>query len=280
MKLSKLIWQTGLLLAASTAAAENALEVLQDAGSQSTSVDGSSSHSSLTTTQLSTRTTSDASSTSVSATRRLPSVSTSIYETASMSSTTLTAAAVTGVSTTAAASSQPSLANQWNGGDPDGTDAGASGTSSGSFSISTGAMAAIIVIIVLVVIFVSTLALFIVAKRRQWTIRQTLKRASRRLTGRAGANPDRRPHERAARRTAVRFVGASPPMPQNGRDVPPPYQPGHKRGLVVDIDAAEKGVGNAATTKPKKSWANPLVGRGPEGTRKEGGFVGKLWGNS
>ncbi|EKG11449.1 hypothetical protein MPH_11464 [Macrophomina phaseolina MS6] len=90
--------------------------------------------------------------------------------------------------------------------------AGAEGADDGSFKMSKGGMIAIIVVVVVVAVggIVSTV-LFFIAKKRQWEVRKSLKRVSRRLTGRSTVDVAR--NNREHRRTAVRV--ASPPPGQN-----------------------------------------------------------------
>jgi hypothetical protein len=162
------------------------------------------------------------------------------------------------------------------------TEGGASGSDAAAFRLSKGGLAAILIVVILVSLFgskydgpfasrlilmrhtVASIVLFIVAKRRQWTMRQTLTRASRRLTGRftqpktpqtaSAAN-------RRSRRTGIRM--GSPPRP----GVKAVYPPGHKRGLVVDVKDPEKG-------------PQPLDGRAPTNTRpRENTWIQKLWGD-
>jgi len=62
---------------------------------------------------------------------------------------------------------------------------GASGGNGGAFQLSTGAVVGIAVACGLIVVAIITLwALWFIAKRRQMTMRETISRASRRLTGR------------------------------------------------------------------------------------------------
>ncbi|CAK7200780.1 hypothetical protein SEUCBS139899_003479 [Sporothrix eucalyptigena] len=59
---------------------------------------------------------------------------------------------------------------------------GASGTSSGGINISHGAMIAIILVVVLVaVIGISSAVLFFVAKKREWKVRENIRRSARRV---------------------------------------------------------------------------------------------------
>ncbi|KAK0382751.1 hypothetical protein NLU13_9847 [Sarocladium strictum] len=64
-----------------------------------------------------------------------------------------------------------------------GTDAGASGDSSAnSVDLSTGGLVAIIVVVVAVVILgVTTAALFWIAKQREWTIKETIRRSAKKV---------------------------------------------------------------------------------------------------
>ncbi|KAF2494926.1 hypothetical protein BU16DRAFT_51211 [Lophium mytilinum] len=152
---------------------------------------------------------------------------------------THTAAATSAAASAAATSAAPAGYNGGNDNPEDPTDAGASGSSQGAFSLSKGALAAIIVVVVVVVVGgAASATLFYLAKKRQWDVRQSLRRASRRLTGRS--LPPKTPTRAQNRRTGVRL--ASPPpsakafMPKGGnRDV--------EKGL-----GAEKGSGPRTTT--------------------------------
>ncbi|KAJ4378001.1 hypothetical protein N0V83_000831 [Neocucurbitaria cava] len=94
--------------------------------------------------------------------------------------------------------------------DPD--DAGAAGTQKGAFSLSSGALAAIIVVAVIVVIGgIGSATLWWLAKKRQWDVRQSLRRASRRLTGRSTNDVSKQ--NRNNRRTGIRLN--SPPPGRN-----------------------------------------------------------------
>ncbi|KAK4506432.1 hypothetical protein PRZ48_000164 [Zasmidium cellare] len=136
------------------------------------------------------------------------------------------------------------IAGSSNGAD---TDAGASGGSSNSFNLSKGGLAAIIVVVALVVIVgVATTTLFIIAKRRQWNIRASIRRASRRLTGRDTTQIDRR-----SKRAGIQLDSA-------------PAQRGHKRGLMVEVKDVEKGNGGV---------------KEPNRTMDAEGWKGRLWRN-
>ncbi|KAF7191230.1 hypothetical protein HII31_07253 [Pseudocercospora fuligena] len=123
------------------------------------------------------------------------------------------------------------------------TDAGASGSQSGGFTLSRGGLIAICIIVAVVALFgIVTLSLFIIAKRRQWTMRQTLKRASRRLTGRGGQRSTA--GDRQSRRAGLQMTAQ-------------PSRQGHKRGLVIAVNDVEK----AGGTKPPRvrgNWTHRL----------------------
>ncbi|KAF1829286.1 hypothetical protein BDW02DRAFT_175385 [Decorospora gaudefroyi] len=100
----------------------------------------------------------------------------------------------------------------------DPSDAGAAGSQKGAFSLSGGALAAIIVVAVVVVLgSIASGTLWWLAKKRQWDVRASIRRASRRFTGR-GATDKKQTREN--RRTGIRLN--SPPPGKNAnkmRDV-------------------------------------------------------------
>jgi hypothetical protein len=140
----------------------------------------------------------------------------------------------TATATQSAPVSQGTTNTLYNGGDDnpqDPSDAGAAGASNGAFTLSKGALAAIIVVAVLVAVggskFIngsttlllytnSTLAasaiLFWLAKKRQWNVRESIRRASRRFTGRSNVDLT---SKRENRRTGVRLN--SPPPSKSAR---------------------------------------------------------------
>ncbi|KAK4175272.1 hypothetical protein QBC36DRAFT_331781 [Triangularia setosa] len=64
----------------------------------------------------------------------------------------------------------------------DGSLAGASGTSSGGITISRGALVAIIVVVVVVALVgIASSVLFFVAKKREWTVKETIRRSARKV---------------------------------------------------------------------------------------------------
>ncbi|RMZ68727.1 hypothetical protein GMOD_00002545 [Pyrenophora seminiperda CCB06] len=99
----------------------------------------------------------------------------------------------------------------------DPSDAGAAGSSKSAFSLSGGALAAIIVVAVVVVLgSIASGTLWWLAKKRQWDVRASIRRASRRFTGRSTAGPDtskQAQQNRQNRRTGIRLN--SPPPGRN-----------------------------------------------------------------
>ncbi|ORY05383.1 hypothetical protein BCR34DRAFT_45468 [Clohesyomyces aquaticus] len=126
---------------------------------------------------------------------------------------------LTHTATVAASTAKSTQGAGFNGGEdnpqnPD--DAGAAGSSKGAFSLSKGGLAAIITVAVLVAVAGTVSAiLFYLAKKRQWDVRQSIRRASRRLTGRAAPPASKRQN----RRTGVRL--ASPPPGKNQKSQRP-----------------------------------------------------------
>lgn len=139
---------------------------------------------------------------------------------------------------------------------------GASGNDSGSFSLSKGGLIAIIVIVVGVAVFgIASIVLFVLAKRRQWNVRASIKRASRRLTGR---DPGPKPSEIAARKKRSGMVAGT----SRSRGEGPERETGQKRGVMVAVkDDVEKG--------PLDYGVGPTTKKPRENT-----WVGRLWGNN
>ncbi|KAL7951784.1 hypothetical protein V8C42DRAFT_305216 [Trichoderma barbatum] len=65
----------------------------------------------------------------------------------------------------------------------DGNEAGASGDSSAnSITLSTGALVAIVIVVVVVILIgISTATLFFIAKKREWTIKETIRRSTKKV---------------------------------------------------------------------------------------------------
>lgn len=120
--------------------------------------------------------------------------------------------AVAQATSTDPAAPQKSANTGYNGGEDnpqDPSDAGAAGASKGAFNLSKGGLAAIVVVAVLVgVVGIGSAVLFWLAKKRQWDVRQSIRRASRRMTGRSTTDVS---SKRQNRRTGVRLN--SPPRP-------------------------------------------------------------------
>nr|POF20126.1 hypothetical protein CFP56_71748 [Quercus suber] len=149
-------------------------------------------------------------------------------------------------------------------GDSDGgqvvdTNAGASGSSAvNSFNLSKGGLIAIIIVVVIVVIFgIASTVLFVLAKRRQWNVRASIGRASRRLTGRFGGDKRDSLAERKDRRTAIYAGGPRKVSPPRVVAIKPP---GHDRGLVVNVQDVEKGplydTRSADSGSSKSTWTS------------------------
>ncbi|KAF2764250.1 hypothetical protein EJ03DRAFT_378780 [Teratosphaeria nubilosa] len=190
----------------------------------------------------------------------------------------------TSVSATAAAAASSSSSSgysaengggTYNGGTPGSgstvdTDAGASGSGGSGGSIGKGGLIAIIVVVVVVAIFgITSTILFVLAKRRQWNVRASIARASRRLTTGlrtpAGPRTPRAGGGASNRRTATVSAGRLG-VGGDRRDVD---TPSYKRGFNVGMRELDAEKGNVV-------WA----GRVPESTRaKEGGWVARMWGN-
>lgn len=147
------------------------------------------------------------------------------------------------------------------------SNAGASGNDTGAITLSKGGIAAIIAVVVVVVVLggqylcsstcrlrlqfltfstVISVVLYFVAKRRQWKVRESIRRASRRLTGRSGPTKS----QRQSKRTPVRMD-----VPQSSKvsDI----EKGRvetKVESVFDVDSPKA-----------KSWKSKMVK--PAGTR-------------
>ncbi|KAL1622024.1 hypothetical protein SLS56_008908 [Neofusicoccum ribis] len=136
--------------------------------------------------------------------------------------------------------------------------AGADGPDAGSFKLSKGGMVAIIVVVVVVAVGGITLtSLFFIAKKRQWEVRKSLKRVSRRLTGRSTTDVR---NNRENRRTAVRM--ASPPRGKNHPNVA-------RENKDRDVEKGEKKSGRtgkptmsafSVETPVVKSWKDKVFG--------------------
>jgi len=127
----------------------------------------------------------------------------------------------------------PLAADGSDGPDFDGTAAGAAGPSGGGMVLSHGALIAIIVVVVVVALFgIASSVLFFVAKKREWTIRETIRRSARKVV--TVLTPRRSEFPKSVKEGRSRFDDV-PPTPR----IKPEY---------LDL---EKGLG-----KPKKKRAN------------------------
>ncbi|KAK0641202.1 hypothetical protein B0T16DRAFT_461295 [Cercophora newfieldiana] len=64
----------------------------------------------------------------------------------------------------------------------DGSAAGASGSSSGSLELSRGGLIAIVIVVVFIALVgIASTVLFFIAKKREWTMKETLRRSARKV---------------------------------------------------------------------------------------------------
>ncbi|KAF2009583.1 hypothetical protein BU24DRAFT_380079 [Aaosphaeria arxii CBS 175.79] len=134
----------------------------------------------------------------------------------------------------------------------DPSEAGAEGASKGAFNISKGGLIAIIVVAVLVAVAGGASAvLFWLAKKRQWDVRQSLRRASRRLTGRGDV--PKRPN----RRTGVR-LDSPPPSKANRspRDIEKGLPASSQQGRTTTTITSQFDV----ETPTSKGWKAQVIG--------------------
>lgn len=196
----------------------------------------------------------------------------------SLQATSTPSTCTTITTSSTALSTQAPVSPSSGGADSVDTNAGAAGSSGGdTFSISKGGMIAIIVVVSLVAALgskfptsapwaivgcetdcatVASAALFFIAKRRQWNVRASIARASRRLTGRPV--PRSTPGRGGDRRTGM-YAGG-----------PPRLQGYHKRGLVADERKMER-------KDVEKGTLKALPGMSTEG--KKSGWKERIMGN-
>ncbi|KAM0561092.1 hypothetical protein ACHAPJ_003593 [Fusarium lateritium] len=125
-----------------------------------------------------------------------------------------------------------------------GTEAGAAGDSSGnSVSISQGGMIAIIVVVVAVsLIGISTASLFFIAKRREWTMRETIRKSARKVV--TALTPRRTEFPSSVKdgpglslRSRTRIDDDVPPTPR------------------IRSEDLEKGLAQAKAKRKEKKWS-------------------------
>ncbi|KAF7553721.1 hypothetical protein G7046_g7026 [Stylonectria norvegica] len=122
----------------------------------------------------------------------------------------------------------------------DGSDAGASGDSSGNSGISNGGMIAIIIVVVVVVLLgISTATLFYIAKKREWTIKETIRKSARKvktvLTPRRSEFPSS-VKDSSSRRYRARIDDDVPPTPR------------------IRPEDVEKGLAQAEVKRKERKW--------------------------
>ncbi|KAL2264873.1 hypothetical protein VTJ83DRAFT_7383 [Remersonia thermophila] len=117
----------------------------------------------------------------------------------------------------------------------DGTSAGASGTSTGGVTLSPGALIAIIVVVVVVALAgIATSVLFYVAKKREWTVKETLRRSAKKVV--TALTPRRTEFPRSVKEGRSGKLDDVPPTPR--------IKPEH-----LDL---EKGQSSRSNTSSKK----------------------------
>ncbi|KAK4190937.1 hypothetical protein QBC35DRAFT_43960 [Podospora australis] len=116
---------------------------------------------------------------------------------------------------------QPAADDPFSGhGDSDGTLAGASGTSTGGVTISKGALIAIVVVVVFVALFgIASSVLFFVAKKREWTVKETIRRSARKVV--TVLTPRRSEFPRSVKESVGGGSGGSRGKGMRLDDVPP-----------------------------------------------------------
>ncbi|KAJ0109857.1 hypothetical protein N8I77_011121 [Diaporthe amygdali] len=137
---------------------------------------------------------------------------------------------------TGGSDSTAGTANAGSDGSPD-NDAGASGSSSGNFQISQGALIAIILIVVFVALLgIASGTLFYLAKKREWKVRETIRRSAKKvvtaLTPRRSEFP-KSVKQRPAKSRGVRVEDEIPPTPRlKPEDL--------EKGLAAKVDVKRK----------------------------------------
>ncbi|GAB7362610.1 hypothetical protein MBLNU230_g2922t1 [Neophaeotheca triangularis] len=143
-------------------------------------------------------------------------------------------------------------------------DAGASGGDSSSYDLSTGGMIAIIIVVVAVAVFgIASTVLFFLAKRRQWNVRASVARFSRRITGRTPTT-SKFPNDARSRRTGIMLESPRRPQTRRGETggVKAVYPPGHKQPVAVNVNDVEKGQGRNPSDSGSEAttWKQRLMG--------------------
>ncbi|PHH75108.1 hypothetical protein CDD80_2628 [Ophiocordyceps camponoti-rufipedis] len=113
-----------------------------------------------------------------------------------------------------------------------GVDAGASGSSSGAMSLPTGGLIAIVVIVVAVcLIGATTTTLYFLAKKREWKLRERVRKSARRVA--SVLTPRRAQFPSSARRSAN--------LSSNGRSKPTDKAPPSSHNRLDDQEKGKAG---------------------------------------
>lgn len=122
------------------------------------------------------------------------------------------------------------------------SDAGASGSSPGAFQLSHNAMIAIIIVVVVVAVMgISSAGLFYMAKKREWKIRENLRRSAKRvvtaLTPRRSEFPRSVKDSGRSSRNRIRLDDV-PPTPR----LPADLEKGYKSSIRQSPERPSKGI--------------------------------------
>lgn len=100
-------------------------------------------------------------------------------------------------------------------------------------------------------VVVASTILFVIAKRRQWKVRDSIRRISRRVTGR-GVGPSKSDIEKRKRSGAV--------MSSRGPEASLVKPHGHKRAVAVEVGNVEPGTLSNVPNEPvvEKRWTQRL----------------------
>ncbi|KAJ4418070.1 hypothetical protein N0V82_005824 [Gnomoniopsis sp. IMI 355080] len=99
------------------------------------------------------------------------------------------------------------------------SEAGAGGSTNNTFEVSTGGMVAIIIVVALVVVMaIATATLFYIAKKREWKVRETIRKSARKvvtaLTPRRSEFPTSLKDDPVRSRSGRARVDSVPPTPR------------------------------------------------------------------
>ncbi|KAG9246923.1 hypothetical protein BJ878DRAFT_539820 [Calycina marina] len=130
------------------------------------------------------------------------------------------------------------------------SDAGASGSSSGSFTLSQGAIIGIAVAVSFVALFgIASSVLWYVAKKRSWEVRKTIRRSARKVATALTPRRTAFPKDIQKRRSKMSKIDEVPPTPRLREDFGD-IEKGSRHGNSTKISSFE------LSEPPKKSkWA-------------------------